>query len=194
VRRIVPILIALLSLSAQAHAAPPKLYEVQVLVFANHLPQLDGQEYWGQEKIVPIKDFNQALSASHVLPVGSQLAIAQSVLSTNSHYTVLAARSWVQNMVSLRTTKPIRIQSAIGGTLTGVIRVFQWRLIHVAVDLHYTPTPGILSTTPPPVYQLMATRPVVLRDTNYFDHPKIGVLVRVVPYTGPIQGPTSSGQ
>jgi hypothetical protein len=30
---------------------------------------------------------------------------------------------------------------------------------------------------------------VALRATNYFDHPKFGVLVRVVPYTGPVTTP-----
>lgn len=192
-RRIIPILVAALGLATQTYAATPKLYEVQVLVFANHLQQLDGQEQWALDKISPITDFKQALSASHNLPPGSRLAIAQSILSHHSHYTILATRSWVQNMVSLRTTKPIRIQSDTDGTLKGVIRVFQWRLIHVAVDLHYTPTPSLLSANPAPVYQLTALRPIALRRTNYFDHPKVGVLVRVIPYEGPVESPTPSG-
>ena len=185
-RRIIPILVAALGLTTQAYAAPPHLYEIQVLVFANHLRKLDGQEQWGQEKISRITGFKKALSPNDSLPLGSQLAIAQSILARHTHYTILAAASWVQNLVSLRTTKPIRIENDTNGKLKGVIRVFQWRLMHITLDLHYTPTASVLSTGPATTYQLIASRPMALRQTNYFDHPKLGVLVRIVPYTGPV--------
>ncbi|MHB8254237.1 MAG: CsiV family protein [Acidiferrobacter sp.] len=186
-RRIITILVTALGLSTQAIAATPHLYEVQVLVFANHLHKLDGHEQWSQEKITPIAGFKRALAPSDSLPLGSQLAIAQSTLSRHPHYSIIGAYSWVQNAVSLRTTKAIRIESQTGGgKLKGVIRVFQWRLMHVALDLHYTPTAGVLGSDTPQVYQLRESRPIALRRTNYFDHPKFGVLVRIVPYTGPV--------
>lgn len=188
-RRILPLLVAFLTLSTSAFAARrPQLYEVQVLVFANHLPKLDGHERWGQETISPIRGFKKSLAPSHGLPPGSQMAIAESILSHHPHYTILAARTWVQDAVSLRTTKPIRIDSNRDGHLRGVIRVFQWRLMHVALDLHYVPkTRRSGSSSARPVYQLLESRPIALRATNYFDHPKFGVLVRVVPYGGPVK-------
>ena len=187
-RRIIPIFLAVLGLCAQALAAKPPLYEVQVLIFANHLRKLDGHEHWSQEKISPITGFQKALSPSRSLPPGSRLAVAQSILSHHPHYTILAARSWVQNMVPLRATKAIQIKSRADGHLKGVIRVFRWHLIHVALDLHYTPSGDGLqgSDSSGSTYQLRQSRPVALRRTNYFDHPKFGVLVRVVPYTGPV--------
>ncbi len=219
-RRIALIALSALGLVAQAWAAPaPQLYEVDVLVFANHLPNLDGGEQWNQEKIAPITGFKQALAPSHGLPAGSQLALAQSILSSHPSYTILAARSWVQNAVTLSKTKPVRITSRRdGGRLKGVIRVFQWRLMHVALNLRYIPSDGGSSsisssdgdsssggetsslspsslsasspaTNPVPSYQMIESRPVTLRRTNYFDHPKFGVLVRVVPYKGPLTAP-----
>lgn len=186
-RRILPTFLAVLGLCTQALAAQTPLYEVQVLVFANHLRKLDGHEHWNEEKIAPITGFKKALSPSTSLPAGSQLAIAQSILSRHPHYTILAARSWVQNMVRLRATKAIRIESRRNGHLKGVIRVFRWHLIHVALDLHYTPSGGLQSThSSDSTYQLRESRPVALRRTNYFDHPKFGVLVRIIPYTGPL--------
>ncbi|WP_297365377.1 CsiV family protein [Acidiferrobacter sp.] len=187
-RRIALIAAAALGLAAQAWAAPSRLYEVDVLVFANHLPKLDGNEHWNQEKITHIAGFKKALAPSHGLPEGSQLAIAQSILARHPHYTILAARSWVQDAIALHKTKPVRITSRRYGRLKGVIRVFQWRLMHVALDLHYTP-PGATQSSSPTVYQLVESRPVALRATNYFDHPKFGVLVRVVPYTGSVNTP-----
>lgn len=189
-RRILPLFLAVLGLCTQAIAAQTPLYEVQVLVFANHLKKLDGHEHWNEEKVTPLAGFKKALSPSTSLPAGSQLAIAQSILSGHPHYTILAARSWVQNMVSLRTTKAIRIESHTDGRLKGLIRVFRWHLIHVALDLHYTPKGSSHRTNSSggTTYQLTEMRPVALRKTNYFDHPKFGVLVRVIPYTGPIGG------
>ncbi len=189
-RRIALIAAIALGLMAQAWAATaPRLYEVDVLVFANHLPKLDGNEHWNQEKITHIAGFANALAPSHGLPAGSQLAIARSILARHPHYTILAARSWIQNVIALHKTKPIRITSRQYGRLKGVIRVFQWRLMHVALDLHYTPPGAASGSTPGTVYQLVESRPVALRDTNFFDHPKFGVLVRVVPYKGPVNLP-----
>ncbi len=213
-RRITLIALSALGLAAQAWAAPaPRLYEVDVLVFANHLHKLDGGERWNQEKINHIAGFKKALSPSHGLPARSQLALAQSILSSHPSYTILAARSWVQNAVTLSKTKPVRITSRRdGGRLKGVIRVFQWRLMHVALDLRYTPPgdssssllPGSssrssasssslssssASSNPVPGYQMIESRPIALRRTNYFDHPKFGVLVRIVPYKGPLTAP-----
>ncbi len=188
-RRIALIAIAALGLTAQAWAAPPHLYEIDVLVFANHLHRLDGNEDWSQEKITPVTGYKKALSPSHGLPGGSPLAVAQSILARHPHYTILAARSWVQDAVALHETKPVRIASRRFGRLKGVIRVFQWRLMHVALDLHYTPPGSSVSSNPALVYQLIQSRPVALDRINYFDHPKFGVLVEVMPYNGPLGTP-----
>ncbi len=216
-RRIALIALSALGLATQAWAASaPRLYEVDVLVFANHLRKLDGGEHWNQEKITPIKGFKKALSPSHGLPPHSVLALARSILSRHPSYTILAARSWVQNAVTLSKTKAVRITSRRGGgRLKGVIRVFQWRLMHVALDLRYTPSgdssssassssnpapssssaasssssAALVSSNLAPAYQMIESRPVALRRTNYFDHPKFGVLVRVVPYEGPLTTP-----
>ncbi len=185
--RRIALFVATLSLTPLASAAsPPHLYEVDVLVFANHLRKLDGHEQWSAEKISPIKGFHKALTPSRGLPAGSQLAVAESILARHPHYTILAARSWVQNAVSLRKTKPIRITSRAHGRLKGVVRVFQWRLLHVALDLHYTPAATSTLSSASGPYELQESRPIAIRRTNYFDQPKFGVLVRVVPYQGSV--------
>ena len=208
-RRTLVTFVASLAAANPAFASSAPLYEVQVLVFANHLHKIGGHEHWGQEMITPIKGYKKALTPSDTLPIGSQLGLAQSTLASHPHYTILATCSWVQNAVSLRQTKAVRIDNQGNeqgqGKLKGVIRVFQWRLMHVALDLHYTPggswsnasdistnsgthdssTSG--SSTSGTTYQLLESRHIILRHTNYFDHPKFGVLVRIVPYHGPLQ-------
>ncbi len=179
------ILVASLALAPLALAAKQPLYEVQVLVFANHLRKLDGHEHWNQEKIQPVSGYRKALKPSTTLPAGSTLAHDERLLSGHPHYTILAAASWVQNAVPLRATKAIRIASHVDGRLKGVVRVFQWRLLHVALDLHYTPPQGVLGGSAP-VFQLAESRPMALYRTNYFDHPKFGALVLITPYHGTV--------
>lgn len=176
-------IVALIPVLAHASPASTPLYEIQVLVFANHMRSWDGHEHWQEEKNPPIKDLRAARTPSHHLPLGSQLAYAESILAQHPHYTILAARSWVQNTVSLQKTVPVRIKSERYGHLNGVIRVFRWKLLHVALNLRYR-SPDHLTTNPSaPVYRLITQRPMAVARTNYFDNPKFGVLVRIVPYS-----------
>lgn len=184
VRLVMPLFImALLPLPVLAAPAPSALYEVQVLVFANHLRKLDGHEHWNEEKNPRIPGLHRALLPGNSLPPGSQLAVAAARLADHHHYTILAARSWVQKAVGLRATRPVRIRSRVDGRLDGVIRVFRWHLLHVAVNLRYHHT-GALRGGTTPVYRLISARPIAMNRTNYFDHPKFGVLVFVTPYPG----------
>ncbi|MHB1565372.1 MAG: CsiV family protein [Acidiferrobacter sp.] len=187
------IMALIMPLQALAAPAPSTLYEVQVLVFANHLRKLDGHEHWNEEQNPRIPGLHRALIPGNSLPPGSQLAIAAARLAGHPHYSILAARSWVQNALGLRATQPVRIRSRVDGRLDGVIRVFRWHLLHVAVNLRYHHT-GILSGSTAPVYRLITTRPVAINRVNYFDHPKFGVLVLVTPYKGQgLLAPASPG-
>lgn len=194
-RRLIPTLIvALMPLQALAAPAPSTLYEVQVLVFANHLRKLDGHEHWNEERNPRIPGLRQALIPGNGLPPGSQLAIAAARLTGHAHYSILAARSWVQNALGLRATQPVRIRSRVDGRLDGVIRVFRWHLLHVALNLRYHHHTGILSGSTTPVYRLITTRPIAINRVNYFDHPKFGVLVLVTLYKGQgLLAPSSPG-
>ncbi|MDA8360555.1 MAG: CsiV family protein [Gammaproteobacteria bacterium] len=183
-RRIFAFLIAiLLPLPALAASGAPALYEVQVLVFANHIHHLDGGEQWEQDPNPVIRGLHHALDPSHGLPPGSPLLAAEERLTGHPRYTVLAARSWVQNAVTLRKTRAVRIKSRHNGHLNGVVRVFQWRLLHVSLDLRYHHE-GLLGGTNAPVFRLIQNRPVALNRVNYFDNPKFGVLVLVTRYHG----------
>ncbi len=206
-RRIIAFVIAaLMPLPACAAPKTSALYEVQVLVFANHLRRLDGGEHWHQDPNPRIRGLHHALQPSHELPPGSVLLAAENRLANHSRYTILAARSWIQDAVSRHKTRPVLIRSLGHGRLDGVIRVFQWRLLHVSLDLRYhhggslggqgevsggsEPVPGEsgspFETTPssPPVFRLIENRPVALNSVNYFDNPKFGVLVLVTRYKG----------
>ncbi|MDA8389537.1 MAG: CsiV family protein [Gammaproteobacteria bacterium] len=183
-RRIIAFLIAtLLPLPVWAASAASTLYEVQVLIFANHIRHLDGGEQWAQDPNPAIAGLHHALQPSHGLPPGSPLLTAEERLARHPRYTVLAARSWVQNAVALHKTRAVRIKSRGNGHLNGVVRVFQWRLLHVSLNLRYHHG-SLLGDTSEPVYRLIQNRPVALNRINYFDNPKFGALVLVTRYKG----------
>lgn len=181
-------LAGLLVLSSPLHAAavtPEKdssIYEIEVLVFENRQPELQGDELLARD---PATVRRQAIDAAvppeiltsqpTLLPVISEL------LEKDGRYRILASRHWQQTLEAnpKPAVKPIRIASAAAGELEGAVRFSLSRYLHLDVNMLFR---DISTNLPQPVlYQIHEQRRIKSQETNYFDHPRFGVLVRVMP-------------
>lgn len=198
--------------SPPSPAATPSTYQVNVIVFRNHLPALDGGEQWSQETFPPLRGLGRSVLPIPGLSDGSALAPALAKLSTNPDYTVLAAMNWLQPGVGYAQAVPTRIEDA-AGNLDGVITVFKLLYLHADIDLAFAPhatiagssaepTSGPGNTTPPAavpttavgsasaaseptIYRMIEHRRISANKVEYFDHPKFGVLLEVTPLNNP---------
>lgn len=161
-----------------ANGAPAtSAYDVEVLVFENHLPDLDGGELWTHDKSRPAPDFSDAVTGPNSISGDSFLGTAAAALQKDGGYKVLSYRRWRQTADEKSATRPMRLRDS-DGNLDGAVRFYMSRFLHVDVDvvLKDTTAPeGELS------YRLSEHRRIKTQEINYFDHPKVGVLVRVTP-------------
>lgn len=179
-------LIALLTLAfaCAAQAATPgastSLYNVEVLVFENRMPGLEGGELWAQEKVRPLPD-ETAIAELSGMPEDSESVIAQAAeqISKDSDYRLLLHGYWQQTAEAKSDTKPIRLATS-DGTLDGLFRFYLSRFLHVDVNLQLR-QPGATADSAPLVMRLREHRRIRTQDVHYFDHPRFGMLVRITP-------------
>jgi hypothetical protein len=185
VNRLIAVFGLFLLPASTAFAAPSTTgagtYEVEVLVFENRLPSLEGGELWTRE---PGKTPDLAEAASgEPPPPDSSLAAAAVALERDGNYRILAHTRWTQNAEAKTATKAFRVRSA-DGQLDGVVRFYLARFLHLDVDLLLRESKsGVLSTLEgngAQTYRINEHRRVKTVDISYFDHPKFGALVRVV--------------
>jgi len=183
------LLLALLAVTPvaapQAAGTTGNTYEVEVIVFENRLPSLEGGEIWSHDQVkTEIAGAAEAVSAG-VTPVpNSPLSAAAAALEKSGRHHVLAHLTWEQNVDAKSVTKPVKIDDA-SGELSGTLRFYLSRFLFVDIDLALKEPVGERSSggTGPeaPVYRLDDHRRVRIAEINYFDHPKFGALVRVAP-------------
>lgn len=174
----------LLGLALPASAAPAEkesTYEVEVLVFENRLPDLIGDELLARDAAT----IRQRALDSAVPPEAAtsepylQPAISN-LLERDGHYRVLAHAHWQQTLdpTGKAAVKPVRITSAKPDELDGTVQFYMSRYLHLDVNLLFRDEEAMKSGV---VYRIGEQRRVKSQETQYFDHPKFGVLVRVMP-------------
>lgn len=176
-------LFALLVGLVPAHAAttsgPPTHYDIEVVVFENRLPALDGGESWGRENLrnlaADITAAIEAQSPDEEAPLG---AAAKALAADGAHH-VLVHRRWTQAAEARSAAQLVRLNA--GETLDGVLRFYLSRFLHVDVNLVLVDGAGNWrdENFGGVAYRLSEHRRVKTQEINYFDHPKFGVLVRV---------------
>ena len=159
------------------YAAPATTtYDVEVLVFENRLPQLEGGELWTRDNArSPIADLTDAVTLGDAPPEDSPLSTAAKTLERDGNYRVLVYQHWRQTAEERSATKPVRLRNT-DGQLDGTLRFYLSRFLHVDLDLalqEKAPATGELN------YRLSENRRIKTQELNYFDHPKFGVLMRV---------------
>lgn len=187
-RYCITLLLLLAPIGTVSAAAPPaaSTYEIEVLVFENRLPDLEGNEQWTagaskQEAVNPI-----ALGAT---PATSDLAKAATALQNDPRYRLLAHRRWIQAADGRSASSPVLVQTD-NRELDGYVRFYMSRFLHVELSLALQPQGPALGSIEPALapYRLTEQRRIRSQELHYFDHPKFGALVRVVPATAAALG------
>jgi hypothetical protein len=185
-RWLLPALLMLLPAAVPGTAAATSnVYQVEVVVFENRLPALEGGEIWSHDHPqTETADTADAVNAGVTPPPDSPLAAAAEALEKSGRHPVLAHLTWEQTADAKSVTKPVKIADA-SGKLSGTLRFYLSRFLYVDLDLALKAPPGagVPAGTAggAPVYHLDEHRRVRIAEINYFDHPKFGALVRVAP-------------
>ena len=161
------------------------VYEVEVVVFENRTPDLDGGELWKRDLgISADTDMKDAVTAGEIPPADSLLSPAAAALEKSGEHHVLAHLRWEQSAEAKSLSQPVKIVNAESG-LDGTLRFYlsRYLLVDVNLMLKEVTTGGIFGGADKEglVYRLSERRRVKLSETNYFDHPRFGALVRVSP-------------
>ena len=184
--RLTPLILPLLLFAGLAGAAPKDThYDVEVLVIEHRLPDLEGGEVWNQTDLSDlVAELRQASQETNTGSETSTLGRAGARLVKDGKHRVLVHRHWNQLGQAKSDTKVVRLQSG-NQALDGVLRVYQVsRSLYVDVNLamaaekHGLDRPEDIKT---PVFRMQEHRRIRLQEIHYFDHPRFGVLVRVMP-------------
>jgi len=179
------VLLSVTCLPAYAAAPTTSIYEIEVVVFENRNPDLEGDELWDRDTGKSASaEMSDAVSVGEVPAADSALAATAAALESSGRHHVLAHLRWQQSAEARSVSKPVKVMSP-DGTLDGAIRFYSSRflLLDVNLTLREAVSGGILAGAEQvaPVYQMTEARRVKSSETYYFDHPKFGALVRVSP-------------
>lgn len=171
---------SLLSTLPARAAAPDKesTYEVEVVVFENRLPELIGDEMLARDAEARVKKLETAVTPEAAVSEPYLHPTISSLLDQDGHYRVLAHQHWQQTIDARTVAKPVRIMGTNPAELEGTIRFFMSRHLHLDVNLLFRDAAAGSGNI---VYRLSEQRKLKSQETHYFDHPKLGVLVRVMP-------------
>lgn len=172
--------------AAPALAEKEATYEIEVLVFENRLPDLIGNELLVKDGEAPrIRGLESAVIPDAASGQPYLQPVVAPLLERDGNHRVLAHAYWQQTVDSgpKPTSKPVRIASATPDELEGTIRFSMSRYLHLDVNLLFRSKST--ADPVPAVYQISEQRRVKSQETQYFDHPRFGVLVRVMPLEKP---------
>jgi hypothetical protein len=161
-----------------APAEKESTYEVEVVIFENRLPEFIGDELLAQigEQKINKSDIavtpEPAVSEPYLYPTISNL------LTQDGRYRVLAHQHWQQTIDAKSIAKPVTVVASNPAELEGTIRFFMSRHLHLSVDLLYR---DVTTEAGSVVYRLKEQRKLKAQETHYFDHPRLGMLVRIMP-------------
>lgn len=169
--------------------SPDSLYEVEIVVFQNVLPELEGDEFWVQnssESVIP--ELKEARIISGKPSKRAKLSEMVELLNTDKNYRVLTHKRWVQRVDAKSSTIPVRVKSDKGmeQELDGTIKFYLTRFLRLDLNLLFRDLSGITYLEQPevvltPTYRIDDHRRMWSKEVNYIDHPKFGALVRISP-------------
>lgn len=168
--------LVLLMAITPAHAAP--VYKVEVLVF-EHLDESGiGGEIWrviepetkpDPFNSIALSDGNEG--AYQQLPAQDlNLTGVRKRLEGSENYRVILHEAWRQPALEKQESTPVWIEAT--HELTGEVMLHQGRYLHFSTDLIFNALGSDLS--------MKQRRRIKSKELHYFDHPKFGLLVRVV--------------
>lgn len=172
--------------AAPAVAEKEATYEIEVLVFENRLPDLIGNEslVTGGDEL-RIRGLENAAAPDAAGGQPYLQSVVAPLLENDGNHRVLARAHWQQTVDSgpKPSSKPVRIASTTSDELEGAIRFSMSRYLHLDVNLLFRAKSA--DDPAPAVYRISEQRRVKSQETQYFDHPRFGALVRVMPVEKP---------
>lgn len=182
---LIVILVSVPGMSAHAAAPSTNVYDIEVVVFENRLPDLEGGELWDRDPDKSASaDMKDAVSVGEIPAADSSLSATATALESSGRHHVLAHLHWQQSVEAKSVSKPVKVVSA-DGALDGALRFYSSRflLLDVNLTLREAVSGGVTAGAEQiaPVYRLTEARRVKSSETYYFDHPKFGALVRISP-------------
>jgi hypothetical protein len=161
-----------------AMAQTATAYDVEVVVFENNLPDLEGSEIWTTDRFRPTNTTGAV--AMGTTPTSSGLSSAVAALqASGGRHRVLFHRRWTQPN-DTKEKSPVALLKSEDGTLNGTLRFYVSRFMHLELSADFTPVAASAGQLAP-IYQIQEQRRIRSQETHYFDHPKFGVIVRVTP-------------
>jgi hypothetical protein len=167
-----------------AQAAPTEkesTYEIEVVVFENRLPNLIGDELLVQDTEARIRKLESAVTPEAAVSEPYLYPEITQLLEQDGSYRVLAHQHWQQTIDAKTIAKPVRVAAANPAELEGTVRFYMSRHLHLDVNLLFRQTAAGSDPGGNLVYRLSEQRKLKSQETLYFDHPKFGVLARVMP-------------
>ncbi len=152
--------------------AEGRSYKIELIVFAQNAPTSERFDQSASEIRWP----GTVRDASSYKQGGKQLGGAYGALKRSRDYRPLLHLSWIQSVGQNSLSRPVLIRKSGGDTgdiLDGFVRLQRGNYLHLLVDLEYTPGPA--------VYRLNEKRRLKLNEVHYLDHPKFGVIAKVIP-------------
>lgn len=196
----------LIPLNSQAAGTGPSSYAVELVVFRNLMPDLEGKEIWSPDRVsTNIPDLDQARVAADSNDDATDIGKAVAILQTNDKYQVLTHKRWIQ-VADAKSSSPVMRVTDPTDDLDGTVVFYMSRFLHVDVDLLLKdesdkkentapiaagalPVPvsapgvdsGMNNNSQELVYRIDESRRIRSNQMNYFDHPKFGVLLEITP-------------
>lgn len=110
-------------------------YEVELVVFENRLPDLEGNEVWSPDRVDRnIEGLEQARAAADARDDQTTLGKAMITMAESGDYHILAHKRWTQT-AEARSTSPVMRIKTEDGELDGTFTFFMSRFLHVDVEL-----------------------------------------------------------
>ncbi|HEY9150800.1 MAG TPA: CsiV family protein [Gammaproteobacteria bacterium] len=204
-------LLLLLTLTAGGEALgeePGRQFDIEVVIFA-HVNAYDGGEAWPGEEghgfppgAGASRSLDEAIAvAPHALGQGAdwqalpgsarKLTAVAEALRRSNNYRPLAHLHWRQTLMEPAAAQSIDI-AALGGAsgdrakprVEGSLRLSVARYLHLETDLRLVEDAGYVpQDNQARVYSLRQSRRMRSGELHYIDHPRLGVLALVTPYT-----------
>lgn len=160
-------------------------YVVEVLVI-QHKGKSAVEELWPINESKPILGLDKATSVKDKPPAYAKFNNAIERIAEDKRYKILAHKRWFQFAGTKSDARPVRIKGEENTepVVDGTLKLYSKYYIYV--DLHMQLREKMKKDVEKgddasPVYILKEKRRVKLKQINYFDHPKFGLLVYVRP-------------
>jgi hypothetical protein len=187
------LLVSLPPAFAAATSDKDSTYVVEIVVFSTLLPQLEGDELWTRDAAKAAIPGLEDAEPSGPPTTGGWLADAENSLNRDGRFHVLAHYRWTQTAEARSVSRVVRIRGTDPNRptqLDGTVRLYLSRYLHVDMNLAFQPDAAAgravgaqasgASDNPATItFRINEQRRIKSQETNYFDHPKFGALLRV---------------